>query len=333
VNEPSAREQQATRWLTIGLSIAAVALLWPFIPWVLVAAWIALAARRVHVPLARRLGSRPGLAAVITVAMLTLLVIPAALLFASLVVDAIALVQQLLTTERAHDLLARLVRPTEGEHPASPDVLGLLMQQSERAWSVGRMVAGTAMRGVVGLFILVSGTYVFLIDGDGWYLWLEANAPIARTSTRRIAAAFAETGHGLFVGLAGAGIAQALAATVVYVAIGVPQPFALGLLTLVFSVVPAVGTAMVWVPVAAGLALTGRPGAAAALVIAGVTLIGTLDNLLRPYLSRRGHLRLPTFVVLLAMFGGIELMGAWGVILGPLIVRLAREMFDIRSAR
>ena len=58
-------------------------------------------------------------------------------------------------------------------------------------------------------------------------------------------------------------------------------------------------------------------------------MIGTLDNLLRPYLSRVGHLQLPTFVVLVSMFGGIELMGGWGVVVGPLVVRLAKEALDI----
>lgn len=314
------------------LSVAALALLWPVIPWVLVAAWTALSARHVQLPLARLFGERPRVAAVLTVLMLTLLVVPAALLLVSLVTDAIALVQQLLTSDRAHDLLERLVRPADGGDPGSPDVIGMVMEQSERAWLVGRQIAGTAMRGFVGLFILVSGTYAFLIDGERWYAWLETHAPIGRTSVRRLANAFEETGRGLFVGIAGAGLAQGLAATAVYLAIGVPQPFALGLLTLVFSVIPAVGTAMVWLPVAAGLALTGRPGAAVVLVVAGVALIGTLDNILRPLLSRRGHLQLPSFVVLLSMFGGIELMGGWGVVMGPLIVRLAKETLEIRES-
>ncbi len=313
------------------LSIAALALLWPFAPWVLVAAWTALVARRIQLPLARRLGERPRIAAALTVVLLALLVVPAALLLASLVGDAIVLVQQLMRSDRAHELLERLVRPAPGGDPGAQDILGIVMEQSERAWSVGRQVAGTAMRGLIGVFILVSGTYVFLTDGARWYLWLETHAPLAPASVRRLANAFEETGRGLFVGLAGAGMAQALAATAVYLALGVPQPLALGALTLVFSVIPAVGTALVWIPVAAGLALTGRHGAAAVLVVAGLALIGTLDNILRPYLSRRGHLQLPAFVVLLAMFGGVELMGGWGVIMGPLIVRLAREMLEIRQ--
>jgi predicted PurR-regulated permease PerM len=112
----------------------------------------------------------------------------------------------------------------------------------------------------------------------------------------------------------------------------VPSALALGMLTLLFSVIPAIGTALVWVPVTAGLALTGRPGAAIALGIVGIALIGTVDNLARPYLARRGQLQLPTWVVLISMFGGVELIGGWGLLLGPLAVRLAKEALLIRSS-
>lgn len=301
----------------------------PFGPWLIIATWTAIFARSVHVPLARRLGNRPRLAAVVTVVALTLLSVPAALLLTSIVADAVALLQRLIASDRAQELFAQLVRTDDGHARPASDLVEIVVNQSERAWSIARQIAGTAMRGVIGLFILLSGTYVFLIDGDRWYLWIETRAPISRASVRRLASAFEETGRGLIIGMAGAGIAQAVVATIIYVAIGVPQPFALGLLTLVFSVLPAFGTAIVWVPVAAGLALTGRPAAAVILVIAGIALIGSIDNIVRPYLARRGHLQLPTFVVLVSMFGGIELIGGWGVIVGPLVVRLAKETLEI----
>jgi predicted PurR-regulated permease PerM len=104
------------------------------------------------------------------------------------------------------------------------------------------------------------------------------------------------------------------------------------MLTLLFSVIPAIGTALVWVPVAAGLAITGRTTAAIALGVVGVAVIGSVDNVARPYLARRGHLQLPTWVVLIAMFGGIALIGGWGLLLGPLVLRLAKEALLIRAS-
>jgi predicted PurR-regulated permease PerM len=68
--------------------------------------------------------------------------------------------------------------------------------------------------------------------------------------------------------------------------------------------------------------------------VVGVAVIGSVDNLARPWLAHRGQLKLPTWVVLTAMFGGVELIGAWGLIVGPLAVRLAKEALLIsREAR
>jgi predicted PurR-regulated permease PerM len=97
-------------------------------------------------------------------------------------------------------------------------------------------------------------------------------------------------------------------------------------------VIPAIGTALVWVPVAAGLALTGRTTEAIILGVIGIAVIGTVDNVARPYLARRGQLQLSTWAVLIAMFGGIELIGGWGLLLGPLAVRLAKEALVLRPA-
>jgi len=174
--------------------------------------------------------------------------------------------------------------------------------------------------------------YGVLVEGRGWYAWIEKHAPMPASSVQRFADAFRETGRGVAYGIVGAGLIQSIVATIVYLVLGVPSALALGLLTLVFSVIPAVGTAIVWAPVAAGLALTGRTGAAIVLAVIGVAVIGTVDNVARPYLAKRGKLQLPTYVVLVAMFGGLSIFGGWGIILGPLLVRLAKEALVIRAA-
>ena len=323
------REYRALQWLALALVLGCVVVSWPYAPWVVLAIWMAVFARRVHRPVTRVLGGRPRAAAALTLAMLALVIVPAMALITVLVADAVDLVRRAMASDRVQELLQRLVAGDGGEPRASTDLVGLVMSQGERAWAIGQQIAGTAMRAVIGVVILIAGAYALLVDGERWYGWLEGHVPISARALDRLAAAFVETGRGLLVGTVGAGLAQSLVATIIYLAIGVPQPFALGLLTLVFSVVPAVGTAVVWLPVAAGLVLTGRAVAAGVLVVAGFALIGTVDNLVRPYLARRGRLELPTYVVLVAMFGGIAIMGPWGVFLAPLVVRLAKEAVAI----
>ena len=121
------------------------------------------------------------------------------------------------------------------------------------------------------------------------------------------------------------GLVQGLLATAAYFALGVPRALVLGLVTCVASIIPSVGTALVWVPVAAGLFLSGRTTQAVILVAVGVLAIGSIDNVLRPIFARYGKLELPTFVLLTSIFGGLALFGAWGLILGPLLARLAKE--------
>ena len=313
-------------WLAAALLAATVVILWPFAPWILFAIWSSALIRPVHRWLAQHLGERPRLAALATTLSLVIVVAPLIVFLASLTDDAIALVRRVIATERVQNLLHPLGDPNGAR---SDDLVGLAVSQGGRAWAVARQVAGTTARIVIGIVIAIGGLYGLLVEGGRWYAWLEEHAPISKASFRRLAGAVVETGRGLFFGVLGAGVAQAIVATVFYVALGVPQPFALGLLTLVCSVIPAVGTAMVWVPISIALAFSGRDTAAIVLASGGFLLIGTIDNLVRPYLARKGSLQLPTFVVALAMFGGIASMGARGVLLGPLIVRLAKEVLAI----
>ncbi len=60
-------------------------------------------------------------------------------------------------------------------------------------------------------------------------------------------------------------------------------------------------------------------------------VVGTVDNLLRPLIAHRADAHLPTFVVMLGMFGGLVALGGWGVLLGPLILRLAMEALELNG--
>lgn len=333
-------ESRTHLWILAALLVAGGLVFAPFLPWIVLSLWLGLYARRIHEPARRRLGGRNGLAAVLTVSLLLVVALPIAAIVTSIVLDVIVLVRRLFESDEAQAVLVRLV---QGNGPDSVEdarhaiesgegAIDLLMAQGDRAWAIARQVAGAAAHFVIGLLIMVTGMYGVLVNGPGWYAWIEQHGPVPPAHLARYGAAFVETGRGLWFGIIGAGTIQSLVATTAYLIIGVPSALALGMLTLLFSVVPAIGTALVWVPVTAGLAMTGRTGAAIALGIVGIALIGTVDNVARPYLARRGQLRLPTWVVLIAMFGGVELIGGWGLLLGPLAVRLAKEALLIRSS-
>jgi predicted PurR-regulated permease PerM len=317
-------------WVIV-VVIAAGLLMAPFAGWIILAVWLSGLARPLHNRLTRRLRGHVHLAAAITVCLMMLVFVPLGVVAAFLVVDAVALVEKLLASKQVHAVLIQLVSKDAPVKPRGHiSLTQLVLSQGDRAWGIIKMVVASAAQILVGLVVLVAGIYAMLIDGGRWYKWIEQNAPMPQKAVRRFAEAFNETGHGLMFGIAGAGLLQGIVATIAFLVLGVPQAFALGLLTAILSIVPIVGTALVWAPIAVGLALTGRVYEGVGLAIFGMTVIGSIDNLARPWLTRRGKLQLPGFVVLVAMFGAVELVGGWGILFGPLVVRLAKEALEVR---
>jgi predicted PurR-regulated permease PerM len=92
-----------------------------------------------------------------------------------------------------------------------------------------------------------------------------------------------------------------------------------------------VGTALVWIPLAIELAVTGQYWQAGVVVLVGAGVHSLIDNFVRPLLARYGRLTLPAFVVLVSMLGGAAVFGAAGALLGPLLIRLCVESLAIVS--
>jgi predicted PurR-regulated permease PerM len=65
------------------------------------------------------------------------------------------------------------------------------------------------------------------------------------------------------------------------------------------------------------------------ILLAVGAVVSVVDNFIRPLLSRYGELELPTFLLLIAMLGGVAAFGAFGLLLGPLMVRLSLEGWEI----
>jgi predicted PurR-regulated permease PerM len=141
----------------------------------------------------------------------------------------------------------------------------------------------------------------------------------------RLKSAFQETGRGLLIGVGLTCVVQGFVAAIAYLCLQIPRWYALGVLTGLCSLMPILGTALVWIPITIGFFLQQAYIKACIMIAIGVFAIGSVDNLLRPLFSKLGSFQMSTLLLLLTIFGGLELLGAWGALLGPLIVRLATE--------
>ncbi len=299
----------------------------------LLAAWVAVMTRPLLARMQRFTGGRNRAAGAIVLVMVMTFLVPVGIALLSLVRGAAELGKSLLASNGAKNALITVVSggaPAPGSGPldvlSSPQkIVALVQEHGAQAASIASGVAGAATEALLGLFIFLYAVYVFLVDGPGYYDWFEKHAPIELEHTRRLVAAFNETGRGLFVSVGLTGLAQGLVATVTYFALGVPRALVLGLLTCVASLIPSFGTALIWVPIAIGLALAGKTVSAIILAAVGTVVIGTVDNVMRPVFARYGKLHLSNFVLLTSIFGGLAVFGAWGLLLGPLFARLAKE--------
>jgi predicted PurR-regulated permease PerM len=97
------------------------------------------------------------------------------------------------------------------------------------------------------------------------------------------------------------------------------------------SLLPAVGTALVWVPVALYFLATGAMWSGVALILYGIFVIGLVDNVVRPILVGKDT-KMPDYVVLISTLGGLAVFGPNGFVIGPLIAALFIASWDLFAA-
>ncbi|ANH08788.1 membrane protein [Shinella sp. SUS2] len=116
-------------------------------------------------------------------------------------------------------------------------------------------------------------------------------------------------------------LTQGAVGGLVFWALGIQAALLWGMVMAFFSMLPAVGAAIVWIPAAIWLILSGMWIKGLILILVGVFVIGLIDNLLRPPLVGKGT-HLPDYVILVSTVGGMSLFGINGFVIGPLIAAM-----------
>jgi predicted PurR-regulated permease PerM len=132
----------------------------------------------------------------------------------------------------------------------------------------------------------------------------------------------AQANRAVVVSMLLAALVQGIVASVGYWLVGLQTPVLLGLATAVASLLPLVGTLLVWGPASVFLLSNGQAWPALALVAWGSFLIHPTDNILRPWLVS-GAVRLPFLLVFLGVVGGLACTGLIGIVLGPMVLAVA----------
>ncbi len=184
-------------------------------------------------------------------------------------------------------------------------------------------VAGATLGGGLTLFFTIMTTFFVLRNWAEIQDRSERMLPLHPKHTRVVMWEFQKVGKEVFIGTMLTGLAQGVLAGIGYVIAGVPEPALLATITAVCSLVPAVGTLLIWVPAGIGLFATGHAGAGIfELLWGGFVVVVLSDYVIRPSLVG-GHGHVPTLLTFVSLFGGVEVFGLLGLIIGPVIAAVA----------
>lgn len=193
--------------------------------------------------------------------------------------------------------------------------------------NVGHISAG-AVNFFFQFFVMLFTMYYFLIYGKDYLIRLLYCLPLNSVEENLLLSKFTTvtraTLKGTFVigGIQGAlgGIAMAIA--------GIDNTIFWAVIMAVFSIIPAVGPAIIWAPAGAFLIFSGNTVAGISLILFGLIVIGNIDNILRPRLVGR-EAQLPDLMIFFGTLGGLAFFGASGLIIGPIIAALFVSIWDI----
>jgi predicted PurR-regulated permease PerM len=332
-------------WLLVGVSLAFAWILQPFFGAILWAAVIAI----LFVPLQRRLVARfrgrRTLAALATLlAVMLIVILPLAFVTTALVQEATGIYERMKAGEiNFGQYFRQVIDALPGWATGMLERYGLMDFRAVQERVSESMLSGSKWLGsraltfgqgtfdfVVSFFIMLYLLFFLLRDGDDIVARIRDAMPLRMSQQRELLEKFNVVIRATVKGNLVVAIVQGILGGLIFWILGIKGPLLWGVLMAVLSLLPAVGTALVWGPVAIWLLATGSVMPGVVLIAYGVLVIGLVDNVLRPVLVGKDT-KMPDYVVLISTLGGLAVFGVAGFIVGPVIAALFIAAWDIFS--
>lgn len=178
------------------------------------------------------------------------------------------------------------------------------------------------------LVIMLYAMYFFLEQGSALLDRILFYLPLEDHEERLLLDKFSSVSRATMKGVAVIGLVQGTLGGLAFWAAGLPSALFWGALMVVTSVIPGIGTALVWVPGAIVLLAKGHVLAAILLTAFFLGVVGSIDNVLRPRLVGKDT-QLPELLILLSTLGGVTMFGMLGLVIGPVLAALFVTVWEI----
>ena len=347
---PLRRPQSLQDWafllLLAVLSLAFAWIVWPLFGAVLWGIVLAIVFTPVYRRFLADLRQRRGLAALVTVSLIVvMLILPLTLLTVSLVREASGVVARVQSGELSP---ARYFQEVYQALPAwaaslldrfgvadlgavQEKLLARLLEGSEALAGQALLVGLFTLDFIVSVGVMVYLLYFLLRDGEELARQVKAAIPLRADQQRALFETFTVVIRATVKGTLVVAAIQGALGGLIFWFLGIHAPLLWGVVMAVVSLVPAIGAALIWLPVALYLLVTGAVWQGLVLVAFGVLVIGLVDNVLRPFLVGQDT-RVPDYLVLIATLGGIAIFGGNGFVVGPVIAALFLTAWSLFAA-
>ncbi|QBL08643.1 AI-2E family transporter [Rheinheimera sp. D18] len=309
----------------------------PYVGAIVLAFVLSLLCFPVHQYIERKIPGKPNLVASLSCLLLVVVIlVPASLVFIAIVQQGIVFTKQSyhwLSTGGAEQLMQHgaVQRTLDYVNQISPagEISGesIVKQLTEFSSGFGKELLNFSTQlvgditGLIFGFVLMLFILFFLLrDHEKIVNSLHWIIPLSRSQEEALLSEAKTVARSAVIGSFLTAIAQGVAGGIAIAIVGLPGLF-WGTMMAFASFIPAVGTALIWIPACVYLLLTGDWPWALFLAIWGVVVVGSIDNVLRPLLMQ-GSSGMSTLLIFLSLIGGIQLFGLIGVIYGPIIFAL-----------
>lgn len=319
--------------IVVGLVCLAFALFSPFLLALLWAAVLAIVSYGAYARLVRVLrGHRRTAAAIMTLLVLLLIIGPFVALVLSVVEDVVVLADDLKAenlTPRVEAIMDQpLVRRTlatirdfVGREISRDEITSFAKDLAKPAVEALTDIVRFLFRLAAGIFFVTLSIFFFFRDGPAAARAIRELIPMSDADRDTILGDIQGAINAAVRGGLVTALAQGVLGFIILFILGIEKTVLLACAMALASLIPLVGTAVIWGPIAIWLAIDGELVKALILVGYGVLVIGMADNFLRPLLVGR-HMEAHPLLLFFGTLGGIALFGFAGIVLGPVVVAL-----------
>jgi predicted PurR-regulated permease PerM len=212
------------------------------------------------------------------------------------------------------------------------DLKGLINSNTQKV-SVGMVGVGAAVLSNLARFTvdaLITFVILFFLfrEGKDWAYRAGKLIPLSAAQVARLYQNISDTIVANVYGILTVGAAQGILTGIAMRIVGTESSLLLGLAAGFASIIPVVGSALIWVPAAIYFLVTGGIWKGVFLLIWGVVVVSSIDNVLRP-LVVSNRVELHPMVLLFFILGGVEAFGFLGLFLGPVVASVLAALFRI----